>query len=118
MERLTDYSFDVYWRNDLTASVCISADRKSVDYKLYSNELCEAPFGFLNPTVEQMFDFLETRCMDKRRTQLQEYLDDLGLEEYNPYEIVKKTHGVMWEDYMWFKFPGENICWEDVKVRD
>lgn len=117
MNQLEPYSFSVYWKDNLTASVTISADRKSVDYQRYSNNMAEAPFMFSNPTAEQMFDFLESRCMDKHRTQINEYLNDLGLTEYNPYEIVKKTHGVMWEDFMWLKFPNEDISWEDVKVR-
>lgn len=55
--------------------------------------------------------------MNKQRHQLEEYLKDLGLVEYNPYEIVKITHGVMWEDFIWFKFPNENITCEDIKIR-
>lgn len=33
--------------------------------------------------------------MDRNRPCLPEYLAWLGLEEYNPYEIVKITHGTM-----------------------
>ncbi len=113
-----EYRFDTYWRNERTSEVVISADRKTVQYTIFKKEIPMVPYLFENPTVEQMYDFLETRCMPKQRTQLQEYLDDLGLDEYDPWKIVKITHGVMWEDYLWLKFPGENITWKDVKVRD
>lgn len=115
--QLEPYAFDVYWKDELTASITISGDRKSVDYKRFSDNIGEAPFMFENPTIEQIYDFIESRCMNKHRPQLEEYLNDLGIKEYNPYEIVKITHGVMWEDFMWFKFPKENITWKDVKVR-
>lgn len=118
LEKATEFKFDIYWKNERTASVTISANRQSVFYQKFTNEIPKIPFLFLNPTIEQMVDFIESRCMDKRRTQLEEYLSDLSLSEFNPYEIVKITHGVMWEDYMWFKFPEETISWEDVKVRD
>ena len=40
-----------------------------------------------------------------------------GLTENNPYEWCRKTHGVMYNDFWWIKFPGETIKWDDVKVR-
>lgn len=55
--------------------------------------------------------------MPREGTSLKQYLEDLGLDEYNPYEIVRLTHGVMWEDNMWLKFPGEDVSWKDVRVR-
>jgi hypothetical protein len=47
-----------------------------------------------------------------------EYLETLGLTAYDPWKIVEITHGVMWEDFLWIKFPGETLSWEDVKIRD
>lgn len=110
--------FSTYWKNEKTSDVVIVSDRSKVEYKRYSDEICEAPFGFDNPSFEQMYRFLESRCMPKGRQQLQEYLDDLGLAEYNVYEILRKTHGVMWEDFLWLKFEGESVTWDEVKVRD
>ena len=115
---MNDYRFSVYWRNEKTADVVISADRTAVTYVKYTDEIPKVPFLFENPSVEQMYDFIESRCMPKQRTQLQDYLDELELEEYNPWDIVKRTHGVMWEDFLWFKFPDENVSWDEVKVRD
>lgn len=116
--QITEYEFYTYWRNELTSRVVLSSDRRHVIYERYSDVPLQSPFGFDNPTMEQMYRFIESRCMPRQRTQLQEYLDDLGLTEYNPLEIVKITHGVMWEDFLWLKFPGETLTWEDVKLRD
>lgn len=114
---INEYKFYTYWKNEPTSEVTVSADRRNVSYIIYKREIPKVPYLFENPTVEQIYNFLETRCMPEGRTQLGEYLDDLGLAEYNPWEIVKITHGVMWEDFLWLKFPGEDITWEDVKVR-
>jgi hypothetical protein len=43
------------------------------------------------------------------------FLEDMGLSAYNPWEIVKITHGVMLEDFVWIRFDGEDLKWNDVK---
>lgn len=113
-----EYAFSTYWKNEKTSDVVVSADRQSVKYVRYTDELLKSPYGFDHVTIEQIYHFLETRCMPKGRTQLAEYLESLNLKEYNPWEIVKITHGVMWEDFLWLKFPGEQITWDEVKLRD
>ena len=113
-----EFAFSTFWKDKHTSDVIISADRKEVFYKKYPHELTEVPFEFDNPAVDQMYDFICSRCVPAGRTLINEYLEYLGLKEYNPYEIVKKTHGVMFEDFMWLKFPGETICWDEVKIRD
>lgn len=68
-------------------------------------------------TRYQLNKILELRCWDRGRADINEILAHLGLKDYNPYEIVKKTHGVSWNDYIWFRFPGENLTSKDVLVR-
>lgn len=118
INELGGYDFNVYWKTELTASVTISPDHKTIKYFRYTDELPKIPFLNSSPTLEQVYDFLESRCMDRHREQIKEYLEDLGLKEYNPYEIVKITHGAMWEDFMWLKFPDETITWEEVNLRE
>ena len=40
-------------------------------------------------------DFLEERCVPRSRSGIREYLETIGVEEYNPLEIIKKTKGRM-----------------------
>lgn len=61
--QLKPYTFDVYWKDELTARVTILGNRTSVDYKRFSDNIGESPFMFDNPTIEQMYDFIESRCM-------------------------------------------------------
>lgn len=115
---MKEFRFSTYWKNEKTSDVLVSADHKEVQYKRYTNEIIKSPFYGGDITVARVYDFLESRCMDKNRKQLPEYLKELKLEEYNPWEIVKITHGTMWEDFLWLKFEGESLEWEDVKLRD
>ena len=66
----------------------IIVNEDNVIYKRYSEDIMSVPFMF-EPTKEHIVEFIKSRCISK-----------------------------VWEDYMWIKFPDDNITWEDVKVRD
>ena len=55
------------------------------------------------PTWEDFQNFLEERCVPRSRSGIREYLETIGVEEYNPFEIIKKTSGRMAEDNQWIK---------------
>jgi len=55
------------------------------------------------PTWEDFQNFLEERCVSRSRSGIREYLEAIGVEEYNPMEIIKKTSGRMAEDNQWLK---------------
>ncbi len=48
---------------------------------------------------EDFQSFLEDRCIPKERDGLQYYLQTIGVTNYNPLEIIRKTHGKMAEDH-------------------
>ena len=56
------------------------------------------------PTWEDFQSFLEERCVPRSRSGIREYLETIGVEEYNPVEIIKKTNGRMAEDNQWLKW--------------
>lgn len=68
--------------------------------------------------TSRFFTFLKDRCYEDGRANLKEILDSVNLESNNPYEWVKISHGVTYEDFFWIKFENENITWKDVKIRD
>ena len=47
--------------------------------------------------------FLEERCVPRQREGIREYLETLGLDEYDPWEIIKRTQGRMAEDQQWIE---------------
>ena len=60
------------------------------------------------PTWEDFQNFLEERCVPRSRSGIREYLEAIGVEEYSPIEIIKKTSGRMAEDNQWLK-------WEEIQ---
>ena len=53
------------------------------------------------PAWEDFQQFLEERCIPRQRAGLREYLETLGLDEYDPLAIIEKTGGRMAEDQQW-----------------
>lgn len=53
------------------------------------------------PTWKDFVDFLKERCIPRQRAGLREYLETLGLAEYDPMAIIEKTGGRMAEDQQW-----------------
>lgn len=53
------------------------------------------------PDWKDFQHFLEERCIPRQRAGLREYLEALGLDEYNPLAILEKTGGRMAEDQQW-----------------
>ena len=56
-----------------------------------------------NPDWQDYQIFLEERCIPKSRAGLKEYLNAIGVDEYNPVEIIRKTKGRMAEDQSWLE---------------
>lgn len=116
------YNFSVLWKNEVTAEVSIKEDEngfKTLNYiKRYTDDIAKQPFGGTRINLARVYEFLEGRWFERDRPDVPEQLAYLGLTEYDPWEIVKKTHGVMFEDFIWVRFEGEKLTWDDVKIRD
>ncbi len=110
--------FSAMWKDELTAEVEFSYPENYVKVKNYSNDVIKIPFGVNNnPNIRDLEDFLEDRCFPRERHNCKEILRELGLMMYDPIEIIKITHGIILEDFMWIKFYGEDLNYEDVRVR-
>ena len=55
------------------------------------------------PSWEDFQVFLQERCIPRQRAGLREYLEAIGVSEYDPIEIIKKTAGRMAEDNQWLE---------------
>lgn len=53
------------------------------------------------PSWSDFEAFLEERCIPKARSGLREYLEAIGVEEYDPLAIIQKTGGRVAEDGQW-----------------
>lgn len=95
--------------NNQTLCTAILADytEKNIIIKNFTDNKLYRAFGANdNPDWRDYLSFLEDRVIPRTRAGLREYLNTLGIDEYNPLEIIKKTHGKMAEDNQWIEVCG------------
>lgn len=62
--------------------------------------------------------FVLDRTFPKTRANCKEVLDSLGLDHFNEFAIVEKTHGLMYHDLFWVKLdPDDETEYDDIKIR-
>lgn len=91
-------------KETLCTTIIADMTDKVIHIENYTDRLIKTAFGnnFL-PTWEDFKQFLEERCVPRARAGLREYLEEIGVEEYDPMEIIKKTEGRMAEDEQWIR---------------
>lgn len=88
----------------LCGEILADETNQSVCVENHTTDFMKMPFGNNQiPTWEDYMEFLENRCIPKSRAGLQEYLETLGLDHYDPIDIIRKTQGRMAEDQLWLK---------------
>ncbi len=101
----------VFWKDELTAEVSIINSR--VEIKKYTSDPIKQFFlAFDSINIVGLSELLESRCWERERTDISDLLKKIGLTEYDPIEIVKRTFGVSYNDSIWFKFEDSNITWK------
>ena len=94
-----------YYNGDALCTL-IYADKTAQDLcaENHTNNLVKTAFGKnALPTWADLEAFLEERCIPRQRAGLREYLEALGLDEYDSLAIIQKTKGRMAEDDQWME---------------
>ena len=97
---------EIRYYNGNALCTLIYADKTAQDLCIenYTDNLVKTAFGKNPlPSWEDLKTFLEERCIPRQRAGLREYLEALGLDEYDPLAIIQKTKGRMAEDDQWME---------------
>ena len=94
-----------FWNAD---TLCTTIVADFTDHTLcaenHTGQMVKTAFGKKRLlTWADLMAFLEERCVPRQREGIREYLDTLGLDEYDPWEIIKRTKGRMAEDQQWIE---------------
>ncbi len=122
----SEVSFMIYhimFKDTLVADVITNQNHMVQSIQTYVENGPTQPFWNVQndspaKLTSRFYAFLKDRCYEDNRANLQDILHSVGLETNNPYEWIKISHGVTYEDFFWIRFEGESITWNDVKVRD
>ena len=94
----------LYDDKTLCTKICADFTDKTLIAENYTKNIVKTAFGEnCVPSWDDFEGFLEERCMPKSRAGIREYLETIGVDEYNPIEIIKKTKGRMAEDKQWLE---------------
>lgn len=91
---------------------------KRVEFVNYTDDIIDRAFGILESpvTTKELYSFLEGRCFPESRFDKKRLLKSLDVAFYEPFDIVRRTHGVMFDDVYWVRFEGEeNLTYEEVR---
>lgn len=95
-------SFRLYDGNQLCSTIYADFTEQTVMVENQAVPPIKTAFGNNPvPSWEDFQRFLKERCIPRQRAGLREYLEVLGLEEYDPLAIIEKTSGRMAEDQQW-----------------
>lgn len=98
------YSFRYYDGNQLCTLIFADFTDQTLQTENHTTDLVKTAFGKrVLPTWEDFVAFLEERCVPRGRGGLRDYLTDIGVDEYDPLEIIEKTQGRMAEDRQWLE---------------
>lgn len=93
-----------YDGNTLCTAIYADFTDKTLKAQNYTDNLVKTAFGNnALPVWEDFMEFLKERCIPSQRSGIREYLEALGLDEFDPIEIIKKTSGRMAEDEQWLE---------------
>lgn len=93
-----------YNGDTLCTRICADYTDRTVAAENYTADIVKTAFGRnCNPSWGDFENFLEERCVPRQRSGIREYLDALGLDMYDPIQIIAKTEGRMAEDDQWIK---------------
>ena len=94
-----------FWNSKtLCTTIAVDFTDHTLCVENHTSQLVKTAFGKNKlPAWADLMAFLEERCVPRQREGIREYLDVLGLDEYDPWEIVKRTQGRMAEDEQWIE---------------
>ena len=108
LNRRPEYGYTVrltYMNKQFPCTV-IDADylNKKIKIQNRTDDLLHRAFGVNeSPSWSDYEAFLESRCFPRSRQNLKELLSDMGLDSYDPLQIIEKTQGRTYDDFQWIK---------------
>lgn len=115
VKRWDGLKFCVYWKDEIISKVQVH--RTEADITRFILHPMKQLFWSDSMNILQLSQVFEDRCWERNRDDIHEILNNIGLTSYDPLEIVKKTHGISYNDFLWFQFEGENYSYKDMMTR-
>ena len=103
------------WKDKVTADVEIADNKANI--KKYDPNPMRHLFPYEETDAYHVVNILEGRCWPRNRANINDLLKACGLQSYDVMGIIKATHGRMYNDFVWIRFEGEALTYDDIKLR-
>ena len=115
VSRFTTYH--IMLKEEPVADVILSLDKKEIHYKKWIPDGPFQPFSGNKLDLERFYSFLKSRCYEDGRADLGRILEKAHFQSNNPYEWVRLTRGLTYDDFYWIRFDDEICSYEEVRLR-
>ena len=109
--------YHVMLKDTPVAKVTLRDDRKEIRYEKYIPDGPFQPFSGEKLDLERFYSFLKSRCYEDGRADLKAILAKAHFQDNDPYEWVRLTHGVTYDDFFWIRIDDEPCVYEEVRLR-
>lgn len=107
--------FDYLNKDNVSTHVRADSATGIVEVQDFTDVLHHQFFAKRPHTIEYLNEKLESRCFPRTQAGAELLLEALGLQQYNPLDIVRISHGRLFKDFNWIRFAGEDLTWADVE---
>lgn len=95
---------DYMWEDECCSVILVDFKSRKIEVVDKTPDVIHRAFGIKKkPVWKDFWEFLESRCFPRTRDHMRMILKDLGLDHYDPLDIVEKTKGRMAEDHQWIQ---------------
>ena len=95
---------DYMYKTSVCTTIFVDFLNSSISIINKTPDIIHRAFGIVeSPTWKDFEVFLESRCFPKSRGDRKTLLNILGLDSYDPIQIIEKTKGKTYEDNQWMK---------------
>ncbi|MCL2866021.1 MAG: hypothetical protein FWE25_10830 [Lachnospiraceae bacterium] len=103
--------FDFMDKDIICSKVVVDFEQQLVHCEDFTDVIYKRFFGLNEPNMDNFFYFLEDRCFDRNRPDVDAIMTSLGLPTngYSPLAICKVTKGQTIDDNQWIRFKDDNI---------
>ena len=102
-----DYSMkiDYMFKTSVCTTIYVDFKNEKINIVNKTDDILHRAFGRKeNPTWQDFLDFISDRCFSESRGDRKAVLKALGIDSYDPIQIIEKTRGKTYEDRQWMRF--------------
>lgn len=96
---------DFMYKTSVCTTILVDFCNERIEITNKTDDILHRAFGVNeSPSWEDFNEFLSDRCFSKSRGDRKSVLTALGIDSYDPIQIVEQTKGKTYEDSQWMRF--------------